>query len=225
MRKVLICAILLGMIISMCGCNDEDSSSKKPKEDVSSSMGKEIDDSGFLDPNAKATTVTTTVTTTTTVATSDEPDVTTKEIKFTEKKYSADNRFSLCYYCSSMNPKVGEPFKLIVKFKNETNETYKVGLENIKEPVNINIMKQGTVWGTEGNDLRPNNTIKPNQEFIQTIDTTFKEKGKYDMLIYADFGRELLPNEKLYEVETNVFNPDLAGCIITYYDTLVLDVQ
>jgi len=203
MKKIvllaLVSALVSALVLSFCGCQVD---SKEPTDTNKTSVTEKT-------TATEKTTVTTTVTTT-------AAKTTVAQAKFSDKDYSADGFFSLCYSCSSKEIKLGEQVEIKVKLRNETGNTFKVGLEDIKAPAMIAIIKDGIIWGYEGNDTPINNTILPNQEIVQTLDNKFTEPGKYIVFVICDFGREILPSEDKVKVNKSVWDENVADSIMSF---------
>jgi len=208
MKKIRLLIVIAGLTLSLCGCLGEGDSS--------------------LPTTSTTTPPTTTVTTTATTASQTTTEITTQPVEsvgeYSEKVFSKDGFFSLCYYISAENPTLNEPFSVTVKLTNETNENFKVGVNSIKAPTFIAIFEAGAIWGYEGNEFDLNAEILPHQEIEQTVTKTFTEAGIYDITIFADLSRELKPYEDPSTVTMNWWNDNLASSYVNI-ETISVKVE
>ncbi len=157
---------------------------------------------------------------------SSEPDTSSSESDtiFSKPVLSKDKFFSLSYSISATTLKPGEEITIRTILKNESNEAFKVGIADISKPVNIFLIKDGDLWGYEGNDTDLCTTIKANQEISQELKVLLVEPGEYQCLIFADFAREIKSTENADTVEKSIYFPKLANTSISI-DTIKITVK
>ena len=194
-KHLLLCIILLAFLSSckiVIGNNSSDLSSEI-SHDLSSQNSSVSDTSS----------------TTTDVTTTPKPT-----INYSKKVFSKDGFFSLSYYISSKNLNVNDELTISTKFTNESNENFKIGISDIKMPVNIAIIKKGDPWGYEGNSDPLSSTVKSKQEIIQTYKNKVKEPGVFQIFIFTDFAREIKSFENASTVDKNFYDEKLANSSI-----------
>lgn len=196
MRKHILLLICALTVLFFCSC------SMKLKGNSDNNL------SSSPDNTTTSAKVTTAATTTTAVTTTPPP------ITYSAKVLSNDTYFSLSSYISDKEVKVNQPITIRIKFKNETNETFNVGIKNIISPACVAILKKDDIWGYEGNDTALCSKISPNQEIEQESTISFSEPGEYQIFIFSDFAREIKSTENASKVDKNLYFPELANSSI-----------
>lgn len=145
------------------------------------------------------------------------PDTTTEpepSIVFSQKEYSRDKLFSLCYSISSTNIKQGETIDITTTLTNESDNDFKVGFEDPKKPINIWIYKKDDIFGYEGNSTQLNSDLIKRSKIFQEETTVPLEKGVYLCYIFVDFARDIKDTEDKDNVDRNQTFPELGNCSI-----------
>lgn len=184
--KRLLSFLLCTFVLCFCGCQIEIGSNSESSSDTSSEA------------------ITTTATTATTQT---KPVAESITEKISDKVVSKENFFSIYYEISTLDLKVNEEYSLITKFKNESKDDFKIGIEDMNNPVNVVVIKDGEVWGYEGNDVDICNTIKAGEEISQETKILLKEPGEYQLFIFVDFARDIKSSEDASKVDKNLYHP------------------
>lgn len=145
------------------------------------------------------------------------PDTISEEkpnIVFSEKEYSRDKLFSLCYYISSTNIKQGETIDITAALINESDNDFKVGFEDPNKPINIWFYKKDDIFGYEGNSTALNSDFIKRAKIIQEETTVPLEKGVYLCYIFVDFARDIKDTEDKDKVDRNQTFPELGNSSI-----------
>ncbi len=133
---------------------------------------------------------------------------------FSPKRTSVDGFFSLDFYIEKTEFKIGEEIKMQTILKNENENSFQIGLEDTENPVRVEIVKKGEIWGFEGTNSQLNTTINPYESISKEISFTLSELGEYQCFIFTDFSREIKDFENADTVLRNFFNDDLANTSI-----------